>query len=45
MCIKSPLFKINKCSRTLYNLPNLSMGELSKGYEVDGGVTSRHGVS
>jgi hypothetical protein len=25
----SPLFKINKCSKVLYNLPNLSMGGLS----------------
>jgi hypothetical protein len=29
MCIKSPFFKLNKFSKTLYNLPNLSMGGLS----------------
>ena len=29
MCIKSPLFKINKFSKTLYNLPNLSIRGLS----------------
>jgi hypothetical protein len=29
MCIESLLFKINKCSKTLYNLPNLSVRGLS----------------